>query len=83
MKKIALIVALTMGLSVSAQKVMTPELLWKLGRVSVLGISKDKKSVVYKVSTPSVQDNKSNSKYYTVPVIGGNPTEIKEIASLG
>ena len=71
-----------MGLSVSAQKVMTPELLWKLGRVSVLGISKDKKSVVYKVSTPSVQDNKSNSKYYTVPVIGGNPTEIKETKEL-
>lgn len=82
MKKIALILALTMGLSVSAQKVMTPELLWKLGRVSVLGISKDKKSVVYKVSTPSVQDNKSNSKYYTVPVIGGNPTEIKETKEL-
>jgi dipeptidyl aminopeptidase/acylaminoacyl peptidase len=82
MKKIAIILALTMGLSVSAQKVMTPELLWKLGRVSVLGISKDKKSVVYKVSTPSVQDNKSNSKYYTVPVIGGNPIEIKETKEL-
>ena len=82
MKKIALILALTMGLSVSAQKVMTPELLWKLGRVSVLGISKDKKSVVYKVSIPSVEENKSNSKYYTVPVIGGNPTEIKETKEL-
>ena len=82
MKKIAIILALTMGLSVSAQKVMTPELLWKLGRVSVLGISKDKKSVVYKVSIPSVEENKSNSKYYTVPVIGGNPTEIKETKEL-
>jgi len=82
MKKIAIILAITMGLSVSAQKVMTPELLWKLGRVSVLGISKDKKSVVYKVSTPSVQDNKSNSKYYTVSVIGGNPIEIKETKEL-
>ena len=82
MKKIALIIALTMGLSVSAQKVMTPELLWKLGRVSVLGISKDKKSVVYKVSIPSVEENKSNSKYYTVPVTGGNPTEVKETKEL-
>ena len=82
MKKIAIILALTMGLSVSAQKVMTPELLWKLGRVSVLGISKDKKSVVYKVSIPSVEENKSNSKYYTVPVIGGNPTEVKETKEL-
>lgn len=27
----------------NAQEVMTPELLWKLGRVSAMGISKDKK----------------------------------------
>lgn len=59
-----------------AQNVMTPELLWKLGRVTPLGLSKDGKNVVYKVDTPSVEENKSNSKFYTLPIDGGNPTEV-------
>ena len=63
----------------NAQNTLTPELLWKLGRVTALGISKDKKSVVYKVSSPSVEENKSSSKYYTIPVYGGNATEVKDI----
>ena len=71
-----------MGTSMSAQEVMTPELLWQLGRVSPLGISKDGKSIIYKVSTPDIQENKSNSKVYSLPINGGNPTEIKEYADL-
>lgn len=71
-----------MGISASAQQTMTPELLWKLGRVSALGLSKDGKNVVYKVSTPSVEENKSNSKFYTVPVGGGAATEVKEYKEL-
>ncbi len=67
-----------MSLNAMAQNVMTPELLWKLGRVTPLGISKDAKNVVYKVSTPSVEENKSNSKIYTLPLSGGNPTEITD-----
>ena len=82
MKKLLFLIISTMSLTASAQQIMTPELLWKLGRVSVLGISKDKKTIVYKVSTPSVAENKSNSKYYTIPVIGGNPTEVKDTKGL-
>ena len=67
-----------MSLTASAQNVMTPELLWKLGRITPLGISKDGKNVVYKVSTPSVEENKSNSKYYTVATSGGTAVEIKD-----
>lgn len=67
-----------MSITASAQEVLSPETLWKLGRVSVLGISKDKKSIVYKVSTPTVAENKSNSKFYTIPVNGGNAIEIQE-----
>lgn len=67
-----------MGIAASAQQVLTPETLWKLGRVSPLGITKDGKTIVYKVATPSVVENKSNSKFYTIPVIGGNPIEIEE-----
>ena len=67
-----------MSITATAQQVLSPETLWKLGRVSALGISKDGKSIVYKVSTPVVEENKSNSKFYTVPVTGGNAVEVQE-----
>jgi dipeptidyl aminopeptidase/acylaminoacyl peptidase len=82
MKKILLLTLSIMGLSASAQQTMTPELLWKLGRVSALGISKDGKNIVYKVSIPNVEENKSDSKFYTIPVNGGNATEVKEYKEL-
>lgn len=67
-----------MSITSSAQQILSPEALWKLGRVSAIGISKDGKSIVYKVTTPSVEENKSNSKFYTIPVTGGNSVEIQE-----
>ena len=66
----------------NAQEVMTPELLWKLGRVSAMGISKDKKWVVYSVSTPNVETNKSSRKTYRVPVTGGTAEIITHLDSL-
>ncbi|HKO78558.1 MAG TPA: S9 family peptidase [Flavobacterium sp.] len=78
MRKTILLMLTMMSLTASAQNVMTPELLWKLGRITPLGISKDGKNVVYKVSTPSVEENKSNSKYYTVATSGGTAVEIKD-----
>ncbi len=71
-----------MALSASAQEVLSPETLWKLGRVTPIGISKDGKQIVYKVSTPSVEENKSNSKFYTIPVQGGTPVEVVETKDL-
>ena len=65
-----------------ARGVMTPELLWKLGRVSGLGISKDGKYVLYSVSTPDIETNKSNRKSYMIPVTGGTATEINNPDSL-
>ncbi|HLP65827.1 S9 family peptidase [Flavobacterium sp.] len=82
MKKLVLLIACIMGVSASAQNVLSPELLWKLGRVTVIGISKDGKSVVYKVATPSVEENKSNSKFYTIPINGGMATEVKDTKDL-
>ncbi|WGK95380.1 MULTISPECIES: S9 family peptidase [Flavobacterium] len=76
MKKIILFTLIS--LHAMAQNTMTPELLWKLGRISPLGISKDGKNIVYKVSTPSVAENKSNSKTYVLPITGGVATEIKD-----
>ena len=73
MKKLILLLTFFMSLQITnAQNTLTPELLWQLGRLAPLGMSKDGKLVVYKVSSPSVADNKSTSKYYTIPVSGGN-----------
>ena len=63
---------------VSAQNVMTPETLWKLGRLSPIGLSIDGKSMVYKVATPSIEENKSETKYYKIPIEGGIPAEIPD-----
>lgn len=82
MKRIFILIFTIMGLSASAQKSMTPEFLWSLGRVSALGISKDGKNIVYRVSIPNVAENKSDTKFYTIPVNGGTPTEIKDFKPL-
>ena len=78
MKKYLILILSITSLTMTAQDIMTPELLWKLGRVSPLGISKDGKNIIYKVSTPSVEENKSNSKYYSIPISGGKAVELKE-----
>jgi len=67
-----------MSINAVAQDVMTPELLWKLGRVAPMGITKDGKNIIYKVSIPSIEENKSDSKYYSVAVAGGDTREITD-----
>ncbi|MDB5246489.1 MAG: family peptidase [Segetibacter sp.] len=79
MKKIALLTTLISILfSATAQERMTPELLWKLGRVSGAGITKDSLNVVFTVSTPNVEANKSSKKTYIIPVKGGAAKQIAD-----
>lgn len=82
MKKSIVILVSFMSLTSVAQQVLSPETLLKLGRVSVLGISKDQKNVVYKVATPEMSENKLNSKFFTIPISGGNATEVAETKDL-
>ena len=82
MKKLLILTLITMSINAVAQNIMSPELLWKLGRLTSLGISKDDKNIIYKVSTPSVEENKSNSKYYSISINGGTATEITDYKSL-
>ncbi len=82
MKKLLILTLGMMGLTAAAQEVMTPELLWKLGRVTPIGISKDGKNIVYKVATPSVEENKSNSKFFTIPINGGTAVEVADTKNL-
>lgn len=74
MLRIFLLLFLSQGLF--AQNTMTPELLWSLGRVTGLGVTADGKHVIYSVSTPDVEENKSSRKTYQVPVAGGAAVEI-------
>ena len=82
MKKLLLLVFAFCCFTVFAQNKMTPELLWKLGRVSGLGVSKDGKYVLYSVSTPNATENKSSRKTYAVPVNGGEPLAISNADSM-
>jgi dipeptidyl aminopeptidase/acylaminoacyl peptidase len=79
MKKITTIILfVSLQASVFAQDMMTPELLWKLGRVTGLGISNDGNTLVYRVSTPSITDDKSTAKIFVIPMSGGAPREISD-----
>ncbi len=83
MKKFVIVLLSVLTTAVATgQTLLTPEQLWQLGRVSGLGITSDKKQVVYAVSTPDVRENKSIRKYYTVPLNGGAAKEIKSAEGL-
>jgi dipeptidyl aminopeptidase/acylaminoacyl peptidase len=72
-KSYILLFLLISGMTAHAQNFLTPELLWKLGRVSGKGISKDGKFVVYSVGVPDIAADKINTKTYKVPIEGGKP----------
>jgi hypothetical protein len=76
------LILLSFAINVHAQTLLTPEQLWKFGRVNGKGISKDGKFVVYNVSTPSVEENKSSSKTYAIPIAGGSAVQVSNADSL-
>lgn len=76
--KTAFVLSLCISLStmVAAQDKMTPELLWAINKVDGIGISKDKKSVIYSISNYEGNSNSKTKKYYQIPVTGGDAKEI-------
>jgi hypothetical protein len=71
MKKIILACFIALPSFLFSQTKLSPELLWKLGRVNAIGISKDKQYIIYSIATPDVDQNKSITKTYRIPVNGG------------
>jgi dipeptidyl aminopeptidase/acylaminoacyl peptidase len=69
------------ALPAAAQQTMTPELLWKLGRVSGQNMSADGKKVFFSINWPNMQENKSSSDLYAIDVKGGAPVGITETPS--
>lgn len=83
MKKLTLffLVVLFPMVALLAQDRMTPELLWKLGRVSALGVTENN-DLIYAVTYPEIAKNSSTRKYYSVSVEGGEPIELESIDGL-
>lgn len=76
MRTITFLLAFLCAGLLHSQKTMTPELLWQVKRVSPIGISNDNKVLFYKVTTPNMEENSFDSKYYAMRVEGGNFAEI-------
>ncbi len=55
---------------------MTPEVLLSLGRLSDPQLSPDGKTILYGVSYTSIEENRSVRNLFTVPVEGGEPTQL-------
>ncbi len=83
MKKIVLFLAFLISAgTLTAQKVMTPEQLISLNRVSPVGITKDQKNLIYKVSKVDLKANSRIGKTYMIHVKGGTPKLIKDYKDL-
>ncbi|WP_322970560.1 S9 family peptidase [Faecalibacter sp. LW9] len=83
MNRFSIIVAsLLLSTSAMAQKVMSPELLWQVKKVSPIGVTKDKKNVIYKVTSTDVKTQKDTSKTYMISLAGGKISEIENYKDL-
>lgn len=79
MKNALLIISLILSSSLMiAQQRMTPELLWKVQRLSVMGLDKEGSTIYIQVKTPNIEENNFDSKFYKIPVTGGELVEIKK-----
>lgn len=68
--------------SISAQKVMTPETLVQIKRVSGIGLTKDASHVVYRVSAYDLSGNSNTTTYYKIALQGGVAEEITDYNTL-
>jgi dipeptidyl aminopeptidase/acylaminoacyl peptidase len=77
---ITIILLTVAGILISLQSIAqdryTPELLWKLGRVSDIQVSPDNKSILYGVSWYNLAENKGNRDLYSIPVSGGAAVKV-------
>jgi dipeptidyl aminopeptidase/acylaminoacyl peptidase len=81
-KSILFLIFFVATTSIFAQATMTPELLWQLKRVSAVGMSTDGNSIIYRVSTPDLAENKSSAAYFSIQVAGGSAKPLDNIEGL-
>jgi dipeptidyl aminopeptidase/acylaminoacyl peptidase len=75
-KLVVLSLCFLIHFTLNAQNNLSPELLWELGRISPMGISKDGKSVVFSVKHYQALEEKSERKYYSKSLKKGEAKEI-------
>ncbi len=56
--------------------ILTPEIMWKFGRVSDAQLSPDGRNIVYGITRYNVPTNKSNTDIYSISVEGGTPKQL-------
>ncbi len=78
MKKLTFLLAFLFAGILFAQNTMTPELLWQVKKVSPIGLSDKGDVLFYKVSTPNMEENSFDSKYYAMSISGGYLAEINK-----
>lgn len=80
MKRMAfLFFAIVLSFPVFPQnKNFTPEMLWKLNRLAPLGLSQDSSLILFSLTTPSIEENSFNKRFYKIPISGGVPEELSD-----
>ncbi len=61
-----------------AQEKLTPEMLWKLGRVNNPQVSPDAKTVIYEVKKYDLATNKGTNYIYSMAPAGGTPVQLSD-----
>lgn len=79
MKRILLLLLVFSGSLFAQDNVMTPKLLWELGRVSLDAVSPDGKHFVYGVTRYNIDTNKSNRNLFLMNTEGGEATQLTQL----
>jgi len=81
MKKLSttIVVLLAISSACFSQSKYTPELLWKLHRISELRVSPDGQTLLYGVSSYKLEENKGERNLFILPAGGGTPSQITKV----
>jgi dipeptidyl aminopeptidase/acylaminoacyl peptidase len=71
------LLAISYGASAQTDR-LTPELLWKMGRLGEMEVSPDGKTLLYSLTQYDLAENKGNTDLYTIPVAGGTPKRLTD-----
>ena len=69
-------------IAISAQEVMTPEMLLQLNKVSGTGLTKDGNNLIYSISNYTLKTNSKSKSTYIVPINGGEAKVITDYSAL-
>lgn len=61
-----------------AAGILTPEVMWKMGRVGESTLSPDGKTVLYSVTWYNMAENRGVTNLFTVPSAGGDPKQLTD-----